>query len=118
MGVLQKIRGLWRFDGDDEPIVVTRRSFLFLGGMATAGALLRRHDIEEEMSTEDANALFHSVYKNVSVKLYDAPSLEAMLPYYHNPNAPDWAGIERALEIAPSTPPLRIRERRGPLRAW
>lgn len=40
MSVLTKIRGLWRFDGDEEPVQVSRRSFLFMGGIVAAGALL------------------------------------------------------------------------------
>lgn len=34
------LRGLWRFDGDEEPVRVSRRTFLFLGGIAAAGALV------------------------------------------------------------------------------
>lgn len=38
--VMFKIRGLWRFDGDEEPVRVSRRRFLFLGGVAAVGAML------------------------------------------------------------------------------
>ena len=38
--VLRRIRGLWRFDGDEEPVLISRRAFLFLGGVAAAGALV------------------------------------------------------------------------------
>ena len=38
--MLKKLRGLWRFDGDEEPVQVSRRTFLFLGGVAAAGVLV------------------------------------------------------------------------------
>lgn len=42
MSRLTKIRGLWRFDAneDDTPVLVSRRRFLFLGACAATGALL------------------------------------------------------------------------------
>ena len=40
MGVLQKIRGLYRFDGDTEPVQVSRRQFFFASGVVLAGAAL------------------------------------------------------------------------------
>ena len=40
MGLLAKVRGLWRFDGDTEPIAVSRRTFIFLGGVAAVGAAI------------------------------------------------------------------------------
>lgn len=40
MSILTKIRGLWRFDGDTEPVKVSRRSFIFMGGVVAAGAIL------------------------------------------------------------------------------
>jgi hypothetical protein len=40
VGFLTKIHGLWRHDGDTEPLVVSRRSFLFMGGVVAAGAML------------------------------------------------------------------------------
>jgi len=40
MTFLTKIRGLYRFDGDDEPGTVSRRSFIFLSGVVLAGAAL------------------------------------------------------------------------------
>ena len=33
MKLLSRIRGLYRFDGDEEPVLVSRRSFVFLGGV-------------------------------------------------------------------------------------
>lgn len=38
--MLKKIHGLWRHDGDTEPVLVSRRSFLFLGGVVAAGAMV------------------------------------------------------------------------------
>lgn len=38
--MLNKIRGLWRFDGDEEPVRVSRRSFFFMGGVVAAGMAL------------------------------------------------------------------------------
>lgn len=35
-----KIRGLWRFDGDDEPLRVSRRRFVFQGACTAAGVAL------------------------------------------------------------------------------
>ena len=40
MSVIRKIRGLWRFDGDDEPITVTRRGFIMMGGIVAASAAI------------------------------------------------------------------------------
>lgn len=37
---VSRIRGLWRFDGDEEPVQVSRRAFLFMGASAAAQALL------------------------------------------------------------------------------
>lgn len=37
MSLLTKVRGLWRFDGDVDPVQVSRRSFLFMGGVVAAG---------------------------------------------------------------------------------
>lgn len=36
MKLLSKIRGLYRFDGDDAPILVSRRKFVFVGGVVAA----------------------------------------------------------------------------------
>jgi len=38
--MLAKVRNLWRFDGDTEPVRVSRRTFLFTGGVVAAGAAL------------------------------------------------------------------------------
>ncbi len=40
MTFLSRVRGLWRFDGDEEPVRLTRRRFIFLGGVAAVGAAL------------------------------------------------------------------------------
>ena len=40
MSVISKVRGLWRWDGDDAPVLVSRRSFLFMGGVMAAGAVV------------------------------------------------------------------------------
>lgn len=40
MGFVHKIRGLWRFDGDTEPITVTRRGFILMGSVLAGGAML------------------------------------------------------------------------------
>lgn len=40
MNLLSKIRGLWRFDGDTEPVKVSRRRFILMGASAATGALL------------------------------------------------------------------------------
>jgi hypothetical protein len=38
--IASKIRNLWRFDGDDEPIRVSRRSFIFMGSALGAATLI------------------------------------------------------------------------------
>ena len=40
MRMLGKIKNLWRFDGDDEPIRVSRRSFIFMGGALATASLI------------------------------------------------------------------------------
>lgn len=41
MTLLTKIRGLWRYDSDEEgPVRVSRRRFIFLGACVASGALL------------------------------------------------------------------------------
>lgn len=40
MSLLMKIRGLWRFDGDEEPVKVSRRTFVFMGACTAAGVAL------------------------------------------------------------------------------
>lgn len=43
--MLKKIRGLWRHDGDEEPVTVSRRSFIFLSGVVLAGAALPENKV-------------------------------------------------------------------------
>ena len=38
MNLVHKIRGLWRFDGDTEPVLVSRRKFMFIGGVVAAAS--------------------------------------------------------------------------------
>jgi hypothetical protein len=45
MNLVKRIRGLWRFDGDTEPVTVSRRSFLFMGGVVAAGMVVPCIDV-------------------------------------------------------------------------
>lgn len=40
MKLLSRIRGLYRFDGDEEPVLVSRRKFIFVGGAIGAALAL------------------------------------------------------------------------------
>lgn len=97
MGLLSRVRGLWRFDGDEEPIQVSRRKFLFVGGTVLAGAAVpgvlealappraiglltvtgvdyttRTVTLDSYPDAESLNALFKEKYRHVVPALYEA----------------------------------------------
>ena len=94
MGVLSKIRGLWRFDGDEEPVLVSRRTFLSVGGMVLAGAAVPNvfeslappsdlitvvTDVDYATGTVTLETLFKEQYRDLVPSLYERdPGLEAL----------------------------------------
>ena len=116
MSLLAKVRGLWRFDGDTEPIAVSRRTFLFLGGVAAVGAAIpgalrspgyttmSGYILEREAESRrmaEVQALFREKYRHLVPALYEADLATAdfasrlHMGYHHDPSGLPWLGLKR-----------------------
>lgn len=103
MSVISKVRGLWRFDGDVDPVQVSRRSFLFLGGVVAAGAMVPGvFAIPEELTAAQVSALFKERYRHVIPALYQG------MPYHWDRTGESWMNLERVSARA-MTIPKRIK---------
>jgi len=72
VSLLTKVRGLWRFDGDADPVHVSRRSFLFMGGVVAAGAIIPWPAPEANiLPAGAAQALFKETYRHMATGLYE-----------------------------------------------
>lgn len=102
MSVISKVRGLWRWDGDDAPVLVSRRSFLFLGGVVAAGAVVPGvFAIPEELTAAQVSALFKERYRDV------IPSLYKGMPYHWDRTGKSWMNLRR-VDVRAMTIPKRI----------
>ncbi len=111
MSLLTKIRGLYRFDGDTDPVLVSRRSFLFMGGVMAAGAVVPAvfgaPGIEVSLAAfwrsadPNAAALFKERYRHVIPALYQG------MPYHWDRTGESWMNLER-VDVRAMTIPRRI----------
>ncbi len=76
VSILSKVKGLWRFNGDTEPVQVSRRSFLFMGGVVVAGLALPLVGEVAALDNFALQNLFKERYRFLAPALFDAPWLE------------------------------------------
>lgn len=90
VSLLLKVRGLWRFDGDVEPVRVSRRRFLFMGGVVAAGLVVPGNRILAtvtgssttiELDSMTLHRLFRETYREVVPRLFEdySPAWVALL---------------------------------------
>lgn len=103
MGIVSKIHGLWRFDGYSDPVLVSRRSFLFMGGVVAAGAALPgtaeeffpEYDARTGGLTGRWRTARGIILEREAAMNRQLAGLWPGIPHHWSPDSPVWMGLRR-----------------------